>query len=823
MIKGIRKIRNSREVALALVTCVILSCVGCGDSQVAGSESAEGSPQASEGANASSKGDASEDVSDSDAESESGENLPGYLEACAAVAGTENLSELHADFLSEGNYDAVLLFGENLLFVRMYMDEDALAEDGADGYDYSENFCYSFALYSPEENVVLATYDSKEDPIDYYQVAGDCLLLIDYADYEIRIYDETLSPVGTFDAADFLDESDGTFYASAVEDVYYFMSYSDYSVKQVSFADGTAVVQDCDTGFYCSYIAGVSASGSKLVLQTVNAETFFNELLVVNAADLSVEKTFARTSAYCPTVSDSAFLAELDYENGLYVYENFAGESMYFTLADTLTALMLGEYIVTVQDALYGTYDETDEYDDAGSANDDAGSGNDAGDANGSSTDGGSVVTASDTYYTLCAYNGSGTCVSGCSYVSTGNIFSLSDPVYLEQYDCCVVLMKDYGDYEDDETDTFLLVWDMTEKGGIPDETRGDVPEYLMMCKTQEVALEVKESAQSSSGGNGADGDDTESGSGDNSTEGSDAESSSENGGDGSNDGEEGSTGGSEDAFDGYIYGDTVTLVTDPESYDWGDLADARQKADALAEQYGIEIYLGPEIPAYISEYQTEQCLDAETVLAALEQLETILALYPESLYPQLLYGDLQGIRIYLTGSIWGQGDYLVSQATAFVDDINDYAVLVADAWQYWDWNYTVNHEISHLIDRSLEFRSTYRRESLYSEDTWCAYNPDGFEYAGTYEDYYSLPWYDYTEYFLDEYGMTFATEDRAQLFGAAVSNYIDSDTYSWVFTEDSPVVQKLVYYCACIREDFDSEGWDAVLPWEEAVASYLN
>ena len=55
---------------------------------------------------------------------------------------------------------------------------------------------------------------------------------------------------------------------------------------------------------------------------------------------------------------------------------------------------------------------------------------------------------------------------------------------------------------------------------------------------------------------------------------------------------------------------------------------------------------------------------------------------------------------------------------------------------------------------------------------------------------------------------MTFATEDRSEIFGTAIDDYINGIYDDARFTDDSPIRNKLDYYSRCIRDGFDTRGW---------------
>ena len=238
---------------------------------------------------------------------------------------------------------------------------------------------------------------------------------------------------------------------------------------------------------------------------------------------------------------------------------------------------------------------------------------------------------------------------------------------------------------------------------------------------------------------------------------------------------------------------------------DFGLLTDCRAYADELEDQYGIQIYLGPEVPDSVDSYHTEQCLEPDQVQEALTKLSQELSLYPREFFQSLSYGNLYGMRIYLTGTIYGADETMVEQPSGFVNIIGNYNSMVLDASYCWDWDYVFHHEMSHLIDRKLEFRSYYLSDTLYSEDAWSRLNPDSFQYLYTYQDYeHSQGFQYYSSYFIDAYGTTFPTEDRAELFG----NYMRSrilNTDCMIY-DNSTLTNKLNFYLDCIEEGFH---WD--------------
>lgn len=262
-----------------------------------------------------------------------------------------------------------------------------------------------------------------------------------------------------------------------------------------------------------------------------------------------------------------------------------------------------------------------------------------------------------------------------------------------------------------------------------------------------------------------------------------------------------------------------ITLIPDVKNYDWEDLYTIQEKADALENAYGITIYLGPEVPKQIDCYHLKQECDPETITQSLDMLDEILAAYPSGFLDQLCYGENRSLHIYLSGAISSDADGMLDEPSAYVNSINSYMVMVLDTQYFWNWGYILNHEISHMIDRRLLFCNITLENTLFSEDDWATYNPSDFTYLDSYDGYESDVRYDkYRSYFVDSYGITFATEDRAELFGNAMWNALEGVNDQAIFAQDTPTRSKYEYYCKCIRDGFDTTKWESTPSWEQVL-----
>ena len=268
-------------------------------------------------------------------------------------------------------------------------------------------------------------------------------------------------------------------------------------------------------------------------------------------------------------------------------------------------------------------------------------------------------------------------------------------------------------------------------------------------------------------------------------------------------------------------YGDEVTLIPDTASYDWGDLSDINARITALEQKYGFSIYFGPEVPKRIDYYDIHQFKNKDKLSVALDSLAEILDCFPDNFFTQLCYGDIRGMRIYLCGDISSSHSDMINEPSGFVNIINNHNVMVLNCNYSWDFSYTVGHEISHLIDQRLTFIHTYDKKSEFSERKWNSFNPDSFSYDDSYANYNpDDPSSHISGFFIDSYGMTFATEDRSEIFGTAIDDYINGIYDDARFTDDSPIRNKLDYYSRCIRDGFDTKGWPDTMAWESVLTA---
>ncbi|MDD6211685.1 MAG: hypothetical protein PUB22_00825 [Clostridiales bacterium] len=243
------------------------------------------------------------------------------------------------------------------------------------------------------------------------------------------------------------------------------------------------------------------------------------------------------------------------------------------------------------------------------------------------------------------------------------------------------------------------------------------------------------------------------------------------------------------------------------------------EKVAELEEKYEFRIHCGEDCPESFVDYIPEPETDPDLILYSLEQLEIILERFPEGFVQQLPFGSYHQLHIYLTGTLTGNGDYALDTAGGLVNEEDGQLILAADIRQSYSLNTTFSHELSHVIERKLEYRSRFVEDAVFSEQRWESYNPDDFAYRYSYTDaetsdeYYCYqPGGEDDTYFIDSYSTTYPTEDRARIFEYAMTRQdMDAGYFDY-----SPIREKLKYYSEAIRDGMDTEGWPEVTVWEE-------
>lgn len=235
------------------------------------------------------------------------------------------------------------------------------------------------------------------------------------------------------------------------------------------------------------------------------------------------------------------------------------------------------------------------------------------------------------------------------------------------------------------------------------------------------------------------------------------------------------------------------------------------QKVAELSQRFGMDIRIAEQCALDYSHYEADALTDPYSVRHALNVLELAFQNYPDGFLPQLPYGELQQLRIELVSNLRGKEGMDTHPITigGFAQEKFDHYLIVFDGLTLD--TQTVYHELSHVIDKHLEWDANLRPQALFSEATWLSLQPEGFRYAYSYVHMPDeIAAYENSGYFIRSYAMTFPTEDRATLMAQIISD-------KTLLQENPGMAEKMRYYAACIRDCFDTEGWPDTTVWEYA------
>ena len=232
------------------------------------------------------------------------------------------------------------------------------------------------------------------------------------------------------------------------------------------------------------------------------------------------------------------------------------------------------------------------------------------------------------------------------------------------------------------------------------------------------------------------------------------------------------------------------------------------ERAKSLSDHFGIEIRIADQCETEFTSFSCYPVSDYGPVSAGLDLLEDALSVFPEGFFRQLIYGHIDRVQFQLVGGLAATNGFGGDMSyAAFTDANGSVCKIVLDIYSLS--KNTVWHELSHAIDRRLAWDATYRDEALFTEEGWSALNPDGFTYTGEYGSLGTNIQPEWYSYFIDDYSMINATEDRARIFEYAVE---DSGT---LFRDAPGLIAKLQYYSDCIRDCFDTALWPEITAWE--------
>ncbi len=237
------------------------------------------------------------------------------------------------------------------------------------------------------------------------------------------------------------------------------------------------------------------------------------------------------------------------------------------------------------------------------------------------------------------------------------------------------------------------------------------------------------------------------------------------------------------------------------------DLAPLYAKAKNISDKYGVIILIADKIMEETG--GALPCYEYAKIEPCLEYIDLTLSAYPKDFFKN--FSDMNVERtvcIQLVDEGYAPGVYFSGGSNLMLQmDVN--CVNGEDNGDFFV--YTLHHEIGHAINDRL-FTRAPGLETALTEEKWNTFNPPGFEYGGDERENEVFLEGDNSLYFTYSYGCNNPEEDRATIFGYAMSYYHGYQDESYAFNEK--VDAKLKYLSQCIRAGFRIETKEK-LPWE--------
>lgn len=232
------------------------------------------------------------------------------------------------------------------------------------------------------------------------------------------------------------------------------------------------------------------------------------------------------------------------------------------------------------------------------------------------------------------------------------------------------------------------------------------------------------------------------------------------------------------------------------------------------------------EIPIYDYEFENNHQTVGKNL--ALRELCEYLSLFPSGFFSELetKYNTL--IDLYPVSKISSVGDNPIDGVTSNISTernsrgVSSIAMTVSSVLM----KQTLAHELTHVLEPVFEQCFTDNGDW----DMWTKLNPDGFEYDGTYDEYFNntdKSTLDYTyqydgdpndAYFFDRYSKTFENEDRARIFENLFIACDSETSADWL--RSPHLMKKAELICDMLHTGFESvSGADSVY-WEQNLKS---
>jgi hypothetical protein len=234
--------------------------------------------------------------------------------------------------------------------------------------------------------------------------------------------------------------------------------------------------------------------------------------------------------------------------------------------------------------------------------------------------------------------------------------------------------------------------------------------------------------------------------------------------------------------------------------------------AQGIFDATGIEILYGSRGNDFVLyDYVGVAELEPFKVFGAVSTVAEILYQYPEGMLREAWDVGYEGLRIYLCGSIYGVYSGGLDMAGGLTSQTDNYIIVAVD----------INNPIESVLPHEMSHVFDYRINSLWEMDwmaVWESIHPFSDAYIYSYDDYYMYAKYTPAGesnpskvWFVDSYGRTFPTEDRAKIMEVLFGSGETPDPR----LEYPHILEKARLYCYILRQCFPSCNGEEAPFWE--------
>lgn len=199
-----------------------------------------------------------------------------------------------------------------------------------------------------------------------------------------------------------------------------------------------------------------------------------------------------------------------------------------------------------------------------------------------------------------------------------------------------------------------------------------------------------------------------------------------------------------------------------------------------LEKNYGIDIKVREEVVTFFPDFAVTPIYDEELINTALAEVDTLFSSFPEGFFEKFTYDNVQGLEVYLCGTLVQGAEEGTSTPAAFALQNDGKQLIVVDI-QY-PIRQNLAHELCHAMESRVEYEVDNGEIKGFEDSVWDQFNPEEFKYFYSYktkddDDVDSITSPKHTPddiksisdidniYFIDGYAKSFPSEDRARIF----------------------------------------------------------